>query len=247
LAASYLALEDAGRALAEARQFEGFNRLSAFVIHDLKNLIAQLSLVVRNAERHHNNPEFMRDAIKTVDHAVGKMSRLMSQLKNSGSAESERIIDLGELLHEVVEARKVQAPIPTCDMFRKPIRIKANRDRLASSFEHIIQNAQDAAGKNGRVRVRMKMSDTGHATVEIEDNGIGMDEEFIRTRLFKPFETTKGVTGMGIGAYESREYIRSLGGELSVRSEPGKRTLFTFWLPTVSDSDEFALNEVKSA
>lgn len=247
LAASYLALEDAGRALAEARQFEGFNRLSAFVIHDLKNLIAQLSLVVRNAERHHNNPEFMRDAIKTVDHAVGKMSRLLSQLKNSGSAQSEQIIDLGELLREVVEARMVQAPTPTCDMFRKPIRIKANRDRLASSFEHVIQNAQDAAGKNGRVRVRMRMSDNGHATVEVEDNGLGMDEEFIRTRLFKPFETTKGVTGMGIGAYESREYVRSLGGELSVRSEPGKRTLFTFSMPTVSDSDELALNEVKSA
>lgn len=247
LAASYLALEDAGRALAEARQFEGFNRLSAFIIHDLKNLIAQLSLVVRNAERHHNNPEFMRDAIKTVDHAVGKMSRLMSQLKNSGSAQSEKVIDLGALVREVLESRKAQAPIPTCDMFRQSILVRANRDRLASSFEHIIQNAQDAAGKNGRVHIRMKMSKSGHAAVEIEDNGRGMDEEFIRTRLFKPFETTKGVTGMGIGAYESREYIRSLGGELSVTSEPGKRTLFSFSIPVVSNSDELALNEVNSA
>lgn len=247
LAASYLALEDAGRALAEARQFEGFNRLSAFIIHDLKNLIAQLSLVVRNAERHHNNPEFMRDAIKTVDHAVGKMSRLMSQLKNSGSVQSERVIDLGELVGEVLASRKVQAPIPTCDMFRQRILVRANRDRLASSFEHIIQNAQDAAGKNGRVRVRMRLDQNGHAEVEIEDNGQGMDEEFIRTRLFKPFETTKGVTGMGIGAYESREYIRSLGGDLSVRSEPGERTLFCFSIPIVTNSDELALNEVNSA
>lgn len=247
LAASYLALEDAGRALAEARQFEGFNRLSAFVIHDLKNLIAQLSLVVRNAERHHSNPEFMRDAIKTVDHAVGKMSRLMSQLKNSGSAQSEKMIDLGELLIEVVESRKVQAPVPSCDMFRRSVLVRANRDRLASSFEHIIQNAQDAAGKNGRVTVRMRAEGNSHATVDIEDNGQGMDEEFIRTRLFKPFETTKGVTGMGIGAYESREYIRSLGGELSVRSEPGARTLFSFSIPIVSKSEELALNEVNSA
>jgi putative PEP-CTERM system histidine kinase len=247
LAASYLALEDAGRALAEARQFEGFNRLSAFIIHDLKNLIAQLSLVVRNAERHHNNPEFMRDAIKTVDHAVGKMSRLMSQLKNSGSVQSERVIDLGELVREVLESRKVQAPVPTCDMFRQRILVRANRDRLASSFEHIIQNAQDAAGKNGRVRVRMRLDKNGHAEVEIEDNGQGMDEEFIRTRLFKPFETTKGVTGMGIGAYESREYIRSLGGDLRVKSEPGKRTLFCFSIPVVTNSDELALNEVNSA
>ncbi len=93
----------------------------------------------------------------------------------------------------------------------------------------------------------MGLSENGYATVEVEDNGVGMDEEFIRTRLFKPFETTKGVTGMGIGAYESREYIRSLGGELSVKSEPGKRTLFTFSIPVVSDSEALALNEVKSA
>jgi putative PEP-CTERM system histidine kinase len=247
LAASYLALEDAGRALAEARQFEGFNRLSAFVIHDLKNLIAQLSLVVRNAERHRHNPEFMSDAIKTVDHAVGKMSRLMSQLRNFGSAQSAADIELGVLLREVIASRAGQAPVPHGDHDGAALTVRANRDRLASAIEHIVHNAQDAAGRHGRVSIRLRETDNGYALIEVEDNGQGMDEEFIRTRLFKPFDTTKGLTGMGIGAYESREYIRSLGGDLTVTSQPGRGSLFSFFIPTLGKLPEFSANEIEPA
>lgn len=231
LVASYLELESAARALAEARQFEGFNRLSAFVIHDLKNLIAQLSLVVRNAAKYHDNPEFMRDAIKTVEHAVGKMNALMSQLRNSSSVAAAESVDLHEVLQEAVEARKRQVPAPVYDKVMSPVTVLANRQRLASALEHVIHNAQDATGKQGWVKVRLRVEEGQQALVEVEDNGCGMSEEFISTRLFKPFETTKGLTGMGIGAYESREFVRALGGDLIVRSEPGKGSLFTFKIP----------------
>ncbi len=80
-AASYLALMNASEALARANQFEAFNRLSAFVVHDLKNLLAQLELLVKNAERHRKNPMFMDDAINTVDNAAKKMGRLLAQLR----------------------------------------------------------------------------------------------------------------------------------------------------------------------
>ncbi len=80
-AGSYLALLQTSEALNQANQFEAFNRLSAFVVHDLKNLIAQLELVVKNAERHKNNPEFMDDAVKTIGNAVSKMGRLLTQLR----------------------------------------------------------------------------------------------------------------------------------------------------------------------
>ena len=229
--ASYLELEAAARALAEARQFEGFNRLSAFVIHDLKNLIAQLSLVVRNASKYHDNPEFMKDAIKTVDHAVGKMSALMSQLRNSTSVAAVEEFDLGEVLSEAVEARKRQVPIPIYDKVNIPVVVRANRQRLASAIEHIVHNAQDATGKQGWVAVRLSLVDDAWAWVEIEDNGCGMSEEFIANHLFKPFETTKGLTGMGIGAYESREYARGLGGELCVSSALNQGSLFVFKIP----------------
>lgn len=236
LAMSYLALEDAARELAEARQFDGFNRLSAFVIHDLKNLIAQLTLVVRNAEKHQDNPEFMADAIKTVDHAVGRMNALMSQLRNANPAAATEEIDLAAVIHEAVEARKKQSPAPEIELCKQALQVQANRARLASAIEHVIHNGQDAVGKHGQVRVRLRPGENRMAWVEIEDNGSGMDRDFIRKRLFKPFETTKGLTGMGIGAYESREYARSLGGELDVFSEPGKGSLFRFSIPLLEST-----------
>lgn len=231
LAASYLALEEAASALAEARQFEGFNRLSAFVIHDLKNLVAQLSLVVCNAEKHRDNPEFMRDAITTVEHAVGKMNSLMSQLRNSSAAAVAEDVHLARVLREVVETRKKQSPPPRLELCAGDFIVNANRDRLASALEHVIHNAQDAAGKSGQVHVSLRCVDQHMAMVEVEDNGCGMDQEFIRCRLFRPFDTTKGLTGMGIGAYESREYVRAMGGDLTVRSEPGKGSTFLFTIP----------------
>jgi len=232
-AASYLALEEAAKQLAEARQFEGFNRLSAFVIHDLKNLIAQLSLVVCNAEKHANNLEFMNDTVKTVDHAVGKMNRLMSQLRNAGSGGSKKEINLDQLLIEVTNSRSNQQPNPIYTRNTKKITVKADHDRLSSTFEHILQNAQEATGKNGEVSVTLQTRENS-AIVLIKDNGCGMDEEFIRNRLFKPFDTTKGLTGMGIGAYESREYLLSLGGDLNVQSQPASGTLFKCIIPLLS-------------
>lgn len=232
--ASYLALEDAATALSEARQFEGFNRLSAFVIHDLKNLIAQLSLVVRNAERHKDNPEFMKDAIKTVDHSVEKMSRLMSQLKNDHKVTANCKLNLVQVVNEALANRVKQSPMPSFELIGTDnLEVLADGDRLASTFEHVIQNAQDAAGKKGKVYVRLQSTEN-KAIVDVEDDGDGMDENFVRTRLFKPFETTKGLTGMGIGAYESREYIRSLGGEVNIQSEVDGGTVFKFEIPLVT-------------
>lgn len=231
VAASYLALDDAGRQLTEARQFEGFNRLSAFVIHDLKNLIAQLTLVLRNAERHHDNPAFVRDAFKTLDHVVERMNRLMNQLRNAGPSVVSESVDVGRLLDEVTTARACQVPAPAFENGTAGVLVTANRDRLFSAFEHIVHNGQDAAGKHGQVRLRLSHSEPDRIAIEIEDTGPGMSAEFIRTRLFRPFDTTKGLTGMGIGAYESREYIRSIGGEVIVTSEPGKGTTFRIVIP----------------
>jgi signal transduction histidine kinase len=173
----------------------------------------------------------MKDAIKTVDHAVGKMSALMSQLRNSTSVATAEEFDLRDVLLEALEARKRQVPDPIYDKVKFPVMVRANRQRLASAMEHIVHNAQDATGKQGWVRVRLRVLDDAWAWVEIEDNGSGMSEEFIANLLFKPFETTKGLTGMGIGAYESREYVRALGGDLSVASVSGKGSLFIFKIP----------------
>ena len=236
LSASYLALEDAGRQLTEAKQFEGFNRLSAFVIHDLKNLIAQLTLVVRNAERHQQNPDFVQDAFKTLDHVVERMNRLMNQLRNASPGAIPQEVDLLKVIKEVVAARRSELSEFVTEGLKSPVIVMANRDRLFSTFEHVVQNAQDAAGKYGRVTIRLEAQGEDRITIDVEDTGPGMSDEFIRTRLFRPFDTTKGITGMGIGAYESREYVRSLGGDVLVKSEPGKGTCFRIVIPRQMNS-----------
>ncbi len=237
-AASYIAQLEATKALVHARQFEAFNRLSAFVVHDLKNLVAQLALVVSNAAKHKNNPAFMEDAINTVENATLKMNRLLIQLR-AGSVRPHtvrQLLDLDTLLREVIATRAHVKPVPELQCAENRLRIQADRDRLAAVFGHIIQNAQDATPPEGYVKVRLynstdNNSGAGQAVLEVEDSGHGMDARFIRERLFQPFQTTKGNAGMGIGVYQSREVVRELGGDVEVVSEPGKGTLFRVRIP----------------
>ena len=238
--ASYLALLAANEALVDARQFEAFNRLSAYVVHDLKNLVAQLSLVVSNAERHRDNPAFVEDAFATVDNAVRKMNRLLAQLRKGRMAgQPRKSVELGRLLEEVVASHAGQRPVPTLSLPGEGLAVTADADRLAAVIGHLVQNAQDATDADGEIQVRL-WREGERAMIEIEDSGCGMDAAFVRERLFRPFDTTKGNAGMGIGVYESREFIHSLGGSLEVHSEPGVGTTFriALGLATASPFDE---------
>jgi putative PEP-CTERM system histidine kinase len=229
-AASHLAQHAASQALAEARQFEAFNRLSTYVVHDLKNLISQLSLVVSNAARHRNNPLFVENVISTVENSVSKMNRLLVRMRDGVQADSKKMVNLAKLLEEVVRDAQAAKPVPVLECSTRDMAVTADRDRLASVMGHVIRNAQDASSEDGRVIVRL-LKLNGHAVVEVEDNGCGMDDAFIRARLFRPFQTTKGDSGMGIGVYEAREFVRSLGGDIQVESKPGKGTIFRIQLP----------------
>jgi putative PEP-CTERM system histidine kinase len=235
-AASYMVLNESARQLAEARQFEGFNRLSAFVIHDLKNLIAQLSLVARNAVRHKTNPEFIDDAISTIENSVGKMNRLMLQLKSAGSTEKRKSSDFVKLVEEVIHEKQRQKPLPQLtNRLVDKVFLNAETERLAAVIGHVIQNAQDATPDNGKVEVILEQKPQ-QLLLTVIDTGTGMDEHFIKNRLFKPFDTTKGLTGMGIGAYECREFILGMHGEIYVDSKPGEGTRFSIVIPLENDA-----------
>jgi len=229
-AASHLAQYEASRALVEARQFEAFNRLSAYVIHDLKNILAQQSLIVSNAVKHRNNPAFVDDVINTVQNSVDRMTRLMAQMRSGIRGVQPEAVDLGEVLAESVQGRQQAAPGPALELPAEPQSVLADREQLGTVFSHLIQNAQEATDKAGRVTVRL-LAQADRAIVEIEDTGVGMEEDFVRNRLFKPFDTTKGLTGMGIGAFESREIVRKLGGDILVSSTPGVGSVFRVVLP----------------
>lgn len=232
-AASYLAQAQAAEALVIARQFESFNRMSAFVVHDLKNLVAQLSLMLANAEHHKHNPEFQDDMLSTVENSVEKMNRLLTQLRTGGGSEqADSEIDLPALLRQVIEDKNSMKPQPAFHG-RVGAVVLANRERLRRVIGHIVQNASEATRYDGRVDVRLALRD-GYAMIQVEDTGKGMDEQFIRERLFRPFDSTKG-SGMGIGAHECQEYVRELGGRLDVHSTVGKGTIFEIYLPLRRD------------
>lgn len=229
--ANYLALMETSEELAHSRQFEAYNRLSAFVVHDLKNLVAQLSLVVTNAERYRDNPAFIDDAIDTMANSVDKMNRLLTQLRK-GDVETviEKQVNLKEALESVIEQQKNQLPLPRINSAEDGINLLLNRDKLVAVLGHLVQNAQDATADSGSIKIDLYKTDN-QAIIELEDNGRGMDAQFIRDRLFKPFDTTKGNAGMGIGVFEARQFVEQQGGRIEVQSQPGQGTKFILKLP----------------
>ena len=223
---------ESDRRLAESRQFGAYNRLTAFLMHDLNNLIAQQSLVVSNAERFRDNPEFVDDAIDTIANSVARMRALMEQLSRGSKAPKNQRIDLQELIRKVVLSCANRNPIPTLTEQERAVYVNADPERIASVFEHLIRNAQDATPPAGTVTISLS-GDREFVTVLIADTGVGMDQSFIRDRLFRPFESTKGSGSMGIGAYQAREYVKLLGGQLEVSSNLGVGTTFSVRLAKV--------------
>jgi putative PEP-CTERM system histidine kinase len=247
--AVHIAQYEADRRLAESRQFEAYHRLTAFVMHDLKNLAAQLALIVSNAEKHKRNPEFVDDAIATIANSTGRMQRLIEQLQRREVQTLKRRVSLGEIAARACERCQGRSPLPICGGVIEDAWVEADPERLTMIVEHVIRNAQDATPEGGTVKVAVAIDGgpgaetavplaetSGHlripmAALTVTDDGAGMSREFVEQRLFKPFDTTKGSKGMGIGAYQVREYVLSLGGRVDVASEEGQGTQFTLRLP----------------
>jgi putative PEP-CTERM system histidine kinase len=228
-AATFLGQMQATEALLEARKFDAFNRMSAFVVHDLKNIVAQLSLMLKNAERHRENPEFQKDMLMTVEHSVERMKQLMMQLREGTTPVDAPLgVDLAAVIGRIQRAKSSQQPAPEVRLEEK-VAARGHEDRLERVIGHLVQNAIDATDKDGRVWIRLAKQD-GLALVEVGDTGHGMTPEFVRERLFKPFQTTKA-TGMGIGAYESFHYVQELGGRVQVDSTPNVGTHVRLLLP----------------
>ena len=227
--ASYLAEEEAAKALVDARQLEAFNRRFAFVVHDIKNLASQLSLILKNAERHGQNPDFQRDALATVRNSVARMNTMLEQL----GAERKRGANAAPVdLRDLVAGEWPEAKRPANLELRpadRPVVVELEPEQLLRVLRHLVQNALDAVADRGHVRVEVGGAGR-EAIVRIVDDGPGMTPEFIRDHLFRPFDSTKS-TGYGIGAFQARQLVRELGGRLEVTSQPGRGTEFRVILP----------------
>lgn len=236
-AASYLAQLEAANALLVARQFESFNRMSAFVVHDLKNLVSQLSLLMANAEKHKHNPEFQRDMLETIANSVDKMKRLLIQLKAGNPVpETPTVLALDTVIQHAIGAQAGFPIQPALKISGQVPEVVASGERLMRVLGHLIRNAIEATPLGGNVTVHLSADDK-FAIMEVADTGCGMSEQFIRDKLFRPFESTKQ-TGMGVGSYECRQYIHELGGRIEVESVEDKGSVFRVWLPRVPQERE---------
>jgi len=227
--ASYLAEYRSQESLSEVQRFDEFNRRMAFIMHDIKNLVSQLSLLAGNAKRHAGNPDFQADMIDTLQDSARKMNGLLERLSqhNKGTPEEPRSVKIAELIHSTIEKKRLLHSLQSGQI--EDLTIFADPARVEQILGHLIQNAIDASAENQPITISARRRDLSVA-IEVADHGVGMSSEFIRTQLFKPFASSKQ-GGFGIGAYEARELARAMNGRLEVESTLGVGSRFTLLLP----------------
>lgn len=234
-AASYLAEEQATRALVDSLLLNDYSKRFAFVVHDMKNVASQLGLVVRNAARYLDDPEFRQDMLYTLENSVAKLNQLIARLHAADRDVAPEAIEPDAVIAKL--ARELSALGTPID-----IRLGAgecmaaiNGDEFRSVLCHLINNAREAVQSEATVIVASRRIQE-KVTIDIVDSGPGMDDDFIRDHLFRPFRSTK-TGGLGIGAYQTRELLRMSGGELDVISHKGSGTVMRITLPVCAHTD----------
>jgi putative PEP-CTERM system histidine kinase len=218
--------------LTQTQQLREYSQRFAFVIHDIKNVSGQLSMLLTNAEVYADNPEFQRDMLATVRASVSKITRLLSRLQAERQERDHALITPADRLRDLVD---------TCQMTRHRDIVFSDRSQGAGAaidpdafdavVSHLLNNAAEASAADTLVRVDLRIEQHG-LVVDIIDEGPGMAPEFIRDELFRPLRSTKG-DGHGIGAYQARELVRDAGGDLLVFSRPQSGTTMRIILPSV--------------
>jgi putative PEP-CTERM system histidine kinase len=215
--------------LMERAQFDDFNRRIAFVMHDIKNIASQLSLLARNAEKHAENPEFRRDMLVTLRSGSDKLNQLLARLGRYGTGGPAALapVDLATLARSLIDRFDAIHKVTLTRL--DPCTVLADAEGLEQSLVHLVQNAIDASEPDMPITLEIR-SDGLSGTIVLADSGSGMDPDFLRHRLFKPFVSSKD-GGFGIGAFEARELVRAMGGRMDVQSRPEIGTRFTIILP----------------
>ncbi|MFB0611293.1 XrtA/PEP-CTERM system histidine kinase PrsK [Aurantiacibacter poecillastricola] len=235
--ASYLAERSSQDALGEAQRFDEFNRRIAFVMHDIKNLASQLSLLAANAEKHAEKPAFRADMILTLRNSTDKLQALLARLGRYGKhgSKDREAVKLDALVARVAAQYrgKHEVLVPVTE----PCEVRADAEGLEQALVHLVHNAIEASSPTSPVMLNLR-TEPGSAIIEVVDSGDGMSPEFIRTRLFKPFHSSKP-GGFGIGAFEARELVRAMDGRLDVESREGLGTRFILRLPLSGAAELF--------
>jgi putative PEP-CTERM system histidine kinase len=240
-AAAYIAEGQSATALADAKLLSDYSKRFAFVIHDIKNLVSQLGLVVSNAEKFWSEPAFQDDALQTIRSSVTRMNKLLEQLKAVGTADQEQFKANVEDVARDVAATVNRAGVRVLTEFSRQVpRAAIDPAALHSALTHLVNNGLEASSAAGTVTIKVEASDD-LVNVAISDQGPGMEASFVENDLFRPFRTTK-TSGHGIGVFQVRELVRAAGGDLIVDSAPGRGTTMRLVLPSVKQIDTHTLS-----
>lgn len=245
--ASHVVEQRAARALSEARQLREYSKRFAFVVHDIKNVAGQLSMLLSNAERHAANPAFQRDMLTTIRASVARISAMQDKLQRVREAPVEaRLISPGERLMDIVaDCRARRGADIRLELNGLHANVVMDAEAFDSLIAHLIDNAMEAsngalAAYDGQVAARIvapvrivPRHENLSVVIDIIDEGEGMTPEFIRDELFAPLRSTKR-GGQGIGVFQARELLREAGGDLVAISRPGHGTTMRLLLPTVA-------------
>jgi putative PEP-CTERM system histidine kinase len=228
--------------LAETRQLESLHRLSTFVLHDIKNQVSGLSLLVENAKRHLGDPDFQRDAVQVVERAVQNLKQLMTQVSGVGKppvlqpAEVRVRQVLAESLGAAGLAEGESGGLQVTVECREDAAVNLDPGLIARVLGNLLTNAREAMQGAGQIDLRARIESEGEErtlVLVVRDTGPGMPEDFVRTSLFRPFATTKR-SGLGIGLMQCKTIVEAHGGTIRAESAVGKGTCFEVRIPTRS-------------
>jgi len=233
--ASYLAEARAQEALADAQRFDEFNRRFAFILHDIKNLVSQLTLTARNAERHADKPEFRADMVATLKDSAERMNALLARLSqhHRGRSEAPHAVEVLHLVQRAASARARQHPVAISGL--SSAIAHADPAALEQLLHHLVQNAIEASAADVPVTVHVG-ADGNQVAIDVIDRGCGMSPGFVRDKLFKPFVSSKP-GGFGIGAFEARQLAAAMDGRIEVTSREGEGTRFRVILRAAHAAD----------
>jgi len=219
--------------LLETEKLSSFHKTASFVVHDLKNAISMLSLLLQNAPRKMSDPMFQKESVRTTEQAVARMQQIIEKLKSPPSKDQLIIqaVDPMKVFHQALDksgiANKTNIEINIDSA--EPLLVKTDPGVLETVFSNLLINAVEAMPQGGIIAVKHRLVDKV-IEISVTDSGIGMNESFMNNKLFRPFQTTKA-KGLGIGLYQCREMIRETGGDLIAASVPDKGSTFTLKLP----------------
>jgi putative PEP-CTERM system histidine kinase len=229
--------------LATARGLESLNRVSAFIIHDLKNTVSMLSMVLQNAAENLHRPEFQKDALNVISRSVEKMKRLVDRFsltKDRGMELNFTALDIHDIINKTVERLQLEdfRGVTVIRDYTDLPPLQADSKLISHLFENLIINALQALPHGGgEIRLTTNELPCGAITVEVADSGCGMSSEMIRDKLFKPFHTTKE-KGLGIGLYQCRNIVTAHGGRIDAECREGGGSLFRVTFPVRSSAEE---------